>query len=60
MFHQGTMADKELNDIDGEDRKFVSALARGLDILRAFRPHETTLTNLEITTRPVWRTREIW
>jgi len=46
------MADEELNDIDGDDdRKFVSALARGLDILRAFRPHETTLTNLEIATR---------
>ncbi|WP_106743491.1 IclR family transcriptional regulator [Yoonia maritima] len=45
------MADDDLNDIDGDDRKFVSALARGLDILRAFRPHETTLTNLEIATR---------
>ncbi|KJZ18445.1 IclR family transcriptional regulator [Loktanella sp. S4079] len=46
------MAEEHLNEIDGdEDRKFVSALARGLDILRAFRPHETTLTNLEIATR---------
>ncbi len=40
-----------LIDFDGDDRNFVSALARGLDILRAFRPHEMTLTNLEIAKR---------
>ena len=39
-------------DIDGEgDRKFVTALARGLEILRCFRPYETTLTNQEISAR---------
>jgi len=43
---------EDFSDIDGDDdRKFVTALARGLDILRAFRPHEMTLTNLEIATR---------
>lgn len=41
------------DDIDGEDgdRKFITALARGLDVLRCFRPHETTLTNQEIAAR---------
>ncbi|GHE02822.1 IclR family transcriptional regulator [Defluviimonas sp. 20V17] len=41
------------DDIEGEDgdRKFVTALARGLDVLRCFRPHETTLTNQEIAAR---------
>ncbi|WP_298495315.1 IclR family transcriptional regulator [uncultured Maritimibacter sp.] len=38
------------SDADG-DRKFVTALARGLDVLRCFRPHETTLTNQEIAQR---------
>jgi DNA-binding IclR family transcriptional regulator len=33
------------------DRRFVTALARGLDVLRCFRPHETTLTNNEISQR---------
>lgn len=37
-------------DADG-DRKFVTALARGLEILRCFRPYETTLTNQEISAR---------
>lgn len=41
-----------MDDENGDDdRKFVAALARGLDILRAFKPHETTLTNLEIASR---------
>lgn len=40
------------SDMDtGEDRKFVTALARGLDVLRCFRPNETTLTNHEIAER---------
>lgn len=51
MYWGGTVAD-DLTDLDdADDRKFVSALARGLDILRAFRPHETTLTNQEIALR---------
>ncbi|MGH1368319.1 MAG: IclR family transcriptional regulator [Maritimibacter sp.] len=37
-------------EADG-DHKFITALARGLDVLRCFRPHETTLTNQEIATR---------
>ena len=41
-------------DIEGEgegDRKFVTSLARGLEVLRCFRPFETTLTNQEIAQR---------
>ncbi|MXN66344.1 helix-turn-helix domain-containing protein [Stappia sp. GBMRC 2046] len=34
-----------------DDRNFVTALARGLDVLRCFRPDETTLTNQEIAAR---------
>ena len=30
---------------DNKDRNFVTALARGLDVLRSFRPHETLLSN---------------
>ncbi|WP_159460124.1 IclR family transcriptional regulator [Tistlia consotensis] len=33
------------------DRKFVTALARGLDVLRAFQPHEGLLGNQEIAER---------
>jgi len=40
------------DELDAEgDRKFVTALARGLEILRCFRPYETTLTNQEIAAR---------
>lgn len=45
---------KDEFQIDAEadgDRKFITALARGLDVLRCFRPHETTLTNQEIAAR---------
>ena len=35
----------------GGDRKFVVALARGLDVLRAFRPGDGVLGNLEIAAR---------
>ncbi|MFC2967281.1 IclR family transcriptional regulator [Acidimangrovimonas pyrenivorans] len=35
----------------GEDRNFVTALARGLEVLRCFRPNEMTLTNQDIATR---------
>lgn len=34
-----------------DDRNFVTALARGLDVLRCFRPDELTLTNQEIANR---------
>jgi len=45
-----------MNKIDedlgtGEDRNFITALARGLDVLRCFRLDETTLTNQEIAAR---------
>ena len=35
----------------GVDRKFVTSLARGLDILRAFRAGEHTLTNQQLAER---------
>lgn len=35
----------------GEDRKFVVALARGLEVLRAFTPNEALLGNQEIAAR---------
>src|SRR6266571_2034005 len=37
--------------IPAHDRKFVVALARGLDVLRAFTPNEGLLGNQEIVTR---------
>ena len=40
-----------ISDIeDHKDRNFVTALARGLDVLRSFRPHETLLSNAEMAT----------
>ena len=36
---------------ENKDRNFVTALARGLDVLRSFRPHETLLSNNEIAVR---------
>lgn len=36
---------------DDKDRNFVTALARGLDMLRCFRPHESVLTNADIAQR---------
>ncbi|RMC37592.1 IclR family transcriptional regulator [Paracoccus alkanivorans] len=39
-------------DIEAEgDRNFVTAIARGFDVLRCFRLDETTLTNQEIASR---------
>lgn len=35
----------------GTDRKFVSALARGLEVLRCFRPGEAALSNTDISER---------
>lgn len=44
--------DELIDDIEADgDRKFVTALARGLDVLRCFRPYETNLTNQEIAQR---------
>lgn len=36
---------------DESDRNFVTALARGLDVLRCFRPHEQSLSNTDIAQR---------
>ncbi len=36
---------------EDKDRNFVTALARGLDVLRCFRPNETDLTNTDISER---------
>ncbi|NUA28446.1 IclR family transcriptional regulator [Cupriavidus basilensis] len=38
-------------DIDRDDRNFVTALARGLDLLRAFGPHDDYLGNAELARR---------
>ena len=35
----------------GKDRNFVTALARGLEVLRCFRPNEIELTNAEFAER---------
>jgi len=39
------------DDPGARDRQFVTALARGLEVLRAFRPGEATLGNQEIAER---------
>ncbi len=45
-------ADSQFSELDdGNDRKFVVALARGLDVLRAFTPGEWLLGNNEIAER---------
>lgn len=36
---------------EDKDRNFITALARGLDVLRCFKPHETVLTNTDIAKR---------
>jgi DNA-binding IclR family transcriptional regulator len=36
---------------EDKDRNFITALARGLDVLRCFRPHEAILTNTDIARR---------
>jgi DNA-binding IclR family transcriptional regulator len=42
---------RDADDPAGEDRNFVTALARGLEVLRCFRPEETALTNQEFAAR---------
>ncbi|MBV1897530.1 MAG: IclR family transcriptional regulator [Rhodobacteraceae bacterium] len=39
------------NPDESKDRNFITALARGLDVLRCFRPNEVELTNLDISER---------
>ena len=47
------MADTERDPSQEEskDRNFITALARGLDVLRCFRPGESELTNTDISDR---------
>jgi len=47
---QAPQADAADED-NGKDRQFVTALARGLEILRCFRPGEAYLTNSEMAKR---------
>lgn len=42
---------EDFAEVGREDRKFVVALARGLEILRVFMPGETVLTNGQIAAR---------
>lgn len=44
-------ADSVDDDENGKDRQFVTALARGLEILRCFRPGEAALSNSEMAKR---------
>lgn len=39
------------NTVDEKDRNFITALARGLDVLRAFRTNELHLSNTELSER---------
>ncbi len=43
--------EEETTPDEAKDRNFVTALARGLDVLRCFRPQETGLTNTDISER---------
>ena len=45
------MSEDLFDDPAESDRSFVTALARGLDVLRCFGPNEGALTNQEIATR---------
>lgn len=44
-------AETQVFDDDGKDRQFVNALARGLELLRCFRPGDTELGNAELARR---------
>lgn len=45
------MLDPDGDTGDGKDRNFVTALARGLEVLRCFRPGEVLLTNTDMAER---------
>lgn len=45
------MDDLHTDEVEGKDRNFVTALARGLEILRCFRDGEVTLTNSDFSER---------
>jgi DNA-binding IclR family transcriptional regulator len=44
-------ADFEAIEEESKDRRFVTALARGLDVLRSFQPGDISLSNLELARR---------
>lgn len=44
-------SDRPMDGEDPKDRNFVTALARGLEVLRAFRANETELSNTDIARR---------
>ncbi len=47
------ITEQDIPDLDeaAKDRRFVTALARGLDVLRSFKPGDVSLGNLEIARR---------
>ncbi|MGO4762699.1 IclR family transcriptional regulator [Cupriavidus sp. 2KB_3] len=47
----GLLSGGAAHPADGEDRNFVTALARGLELLRAFGPHDDFLGNAELSRR---------
>ena len=55
MSNTQAAADPELivfsDDEEGKDRQFVNALARGLEVLRCFRPGEVFLSNADMAKR---------
>lgn len=46
-----TDADFKADPEEAKDRNFITALARGLDVLRCFRPNEIELTNTDFAER---------
>jgi DNA-binding IclR family transcriptional regulator len=44
-------ADFDALEEESKDRRFVTALARGLDVLRCFKPGDVSLSNLELARR---------
>jgi DNA-binding IclR family transcriptional regulator len=49
--HKSPDIDLDLTEDEAKDRRFVTALARGLDVLRCFHPGDVNLSNLEIARR---------
>src|SRR5512144_1919734 len=50
-FRGGIMAQSTPDDSEGTDRQMVRALARGLEVLRFFKPGDRFLGNQEIAVR---------
>lgn len=51
MNHRGNISDRLTSDSPENDRQFVTALARGLEILRCFKPGNQFLGNRELVSR---------